>query len=144
MVRKSIVSALLLLYSLTAIGVPLHLHYCRGELKHVTLFVKAGCHEMPKEQVARACCKEKQPHCAIGQAHNQCCSDDTQWLQEDLPVIVAEYIQLTIDLDDLNPGVHEILSEESMHRMDPIPEIQYPPGADIPLYLVHCSLIFYG
>ena len=83
------VLVLLTLYSGAAIGVPLHSHYCGGELQHVTLFTQMECddHEDMHAHVEKpqSCCtKGLTTQCeASNDNHDGCCDDQSEFLQLD-------------------------------------------------------------
>lgn len=142
MYRKSLVVALVLLYSASAIGVPMHFHYCQGELKHVSFLVKMECDEPGTVSTDHACCQTAKSHCATSQTLNSCCDDATQWLQDDLPAICAKsdldlngdlfITALSSDFPDPYAVSVSVVSDASTRL---IPR---------PLYLMQCALIFYG
>ena len=143
MARQLFVSVLLGLYCLSAIGVPLHLHYCRGELQNISLFVRSGCAEMPEAQ-AHKCCNELPAQCATEHAKNHCCDNDTRWLKEDVPVVCTELsipgskvVAAPLATSEVTlPQGDAYVSYATAHR--------YPPGNAPPSYLLHCALIFYS
>lgn len=143
MLRKSLVAALILLYSATAIGVPLHFHYCRGELKHVSFLLKMECHVPETGTAEHACCKTTKPQCGNGQTLNSCCDDATQWIQDDLPAICAKS-----DLDQLS-GLTAMIPasvptiEYALHHILPSTDHDFQQ-VHPPLYLLQCAFIFYG
>lgn len=143
MVRKFVVSVLVLLYSASAIGLPLHFHYCGGELKHVTLFVKMSCHEPEQEQDPHACCKNKAAQCHAGLTMNSCCDDATEWIQDNVPAVQARALDLVlypISYAVAIPVLNSLHSEmePGVYSDDADP----PPG--LPFYLLACALIYYG
>lgn len=142
MYRKSLVAALMLLYSASAIGIPMHFHYCQGELKHVSFLLKMECHDPGTGQTDPACCQTSRSHCASGQTLNSCCDDATQWIQDDLPAICAKS-DLDLDGDLFITAMASDLSDPYGVIID--------TGSDAsirnigrPLYLMQCALIFYG
>jgi hypothetical protein len=143
MLRKSAVSLLLFLYSLSAIGMPMHFHYCKGELKHVTLFVQKGCHPEPAPTSDHACCKSLNSHCDLGDVRDNCCDNSTEWLQDNAPTVCAKAFVLQ-DTPDKELVILSFCDTETIYS-DQIArdDTETIHGSDPPLYLLHCSLIYY-
>jgi len=142
--RKIVVGLLILLYSASAIGLPLHFHYCKGVLKHVTLFVKMTCHELELERTAHACCKSH-TQCSAGPTMNTCCDDATEWIQDSIPAILARDVEfdLTLLVNAVAPSSAKSLNTVITQEVfGPGPDAGPPPGP--PIYLLTCSLIYYG
>jgi hypothetical protein len=144
MLKRALISVLVLLYSLTAIGMPLHFHYCKGELQHITLILRMDCHEQEPVE-GQSCCKPTTAHCPESLAVNACCSDATQWLHEEVPAICSANI-LPEEGPDGYAVAHilTIAGHTPSGGSDMIPREPQSPGPDIPLYVAHCALIFYG
>ena len=148
MLKQITVSALILLYSLSVIGMPLHFHYCMGNLQHVSLLVKKGCHESDGAVRHHGCCDQK-PVCHQSEpgevmGMDNCCDDATEWLHEELSAVCA-WTQTNTLLQTTLPVVisHVLLiSEEQTTPASENRQDLPPPGA--PLYKLHCALIFYS
>ena len=140
MLRKVLVSSLILLYSLSVIGVPLHFHYCRGELKHVSLVVRKGCQGEDMHKVmARDCCKKTKPQCTKG----KCCNDATEWAQENIPAVVQKLVfKAPMTLRSAEQVAESHLTEYTYQQ--PAPRDMEALAESPPLYLLKCSLIYYG
>jgi len=143
MFRKSVVAILILLYSASAIGMPLHFHYCRGELKHVTLFLKMECHEVTSEQISPNCCKKAQTLCESGPSWNNCCDDDTRWIQDNLPAICSKSPDPVIIAPATSTLPNLSISDELALAPFNTGLCEFIP-LETPRYLAHCALIFYG
>ena len=48
--KQLFVLSLVMIYSISAVGVPLHYHYCKGDLEHITLLVQKECSDHNEEQ----------------------------------------------------------------------------------------------
>jgi len=148
MMRKISVLVLLTLYSTVAIGVPLHYHYCGGELQHISLFTTKECashddvHSNTEE--LRTCCEGKTvSHCQDGISIPDCCDDKTELLQIDesvtaLVLLQSDYVDAVIACEFAE--LPKIIQKEdatgvAIHVLQPKPVLPY---------LEHCSLIFYG
>jgi hypothetical protein len=146
--RRFLVAILVLLYSASAIGVPLHFHYCRGELKHVTLLVKMECHVPESGMAGHACCQKEYTQCGNAlQSFNTCCNDATRWLQDHAPAVCPKDHAGDIQTKS---GTDDIAVE---HRIAPVPQItisdlllrtESDTGDKAPRYLRFCALIYYG
>jgi|GEM_PF-2619113 len=148
MMRKLTVLIMLTLYSSVAIGVPLHYHYCAGELQHITLFAPSECtshddtHKKVEEPVT--CCEVKTvSNCNEADSLPDCCDDQTELLQLDESVTALIFLQnkytdavVACEFVEL-PSV---LQKEDA-QADPIHVLRSNPVLP---YLEHCSLIFYG
>jgi hypothetical protein len=124
-------------------GVPLHFHYCRGELKHVTFLVKMYCHMPENADAPTGCCKKKTQQCAVGVVLQDCCDDATQWLQENLPAVCIK--SNVSDLQGCDPAFVTGMSFGQLTVDNAIAVSTFeaiPP--DTPLYLLQCALIYYG
>ena len=144
MLRRLLVSVLTLLYSAATIGMPLHFHYCRGELKHVSVLLKLDCHDTEQSEAGHACCKTPKPHCESKRALNTCCDDSTQWVQDEMLALnVKSSESETSEIPEvLSCGVSawsEQAGQNASLRASMDEYVQPPP-----LYLLQCSLIFYG
>jgi hypothetical protein len=142
MFRSILVTILISAYGLATIGLPLHFHYCRGELKHVTMFVRMGCHEQEHQTFAHGCCESK-PQCEPGHLNNHCCQDATKWLHEDNPAVIAQNLTFNTPGCEMvsaviNPDLR--LSESKSPRQTH--HVLATTGP--PLYLMQCAFIFYG
>jgi hypothetical protein len=144
MFRKSAVVILILLYSASAIGVPLHFHYCRGELKHITFFVKMECHEPGADQAVHACCQGMKAETCSGHTLNNCCDDATQWIQDNLPAICAKNTE-----DQTNIAQVAVIRLDQTFESKAVytagkPSEDVKNNIGIPLYVLQCALIYYG
>jgi hypothetical protein len=148
MMRKISVLVLLTLYSAVAIGVPLHYHYCGGELQHITLFAPKECesHDVAHKKVEepQACCQGKAiSHCNDETSGPDCCEDQTELLQLDdrvaaLVLLQGKYADAIVVCEFAE--LPSIQQKEAVNS--DITYVQPPPL--VQSYLEHCSLIFYG
>ena len=149
MMRKLSVLVLLTVYSATAIGVPLHYHYCEGELQHVSILFKKACasHEEDEhtDEVPTACCTSKDvSHCEESKGvNNDCCDNESDLVQigdefvgytNVLPDDISELIWSASETEVLSTYLEELVSHPT----------HGPPGVEVKKYLAHCSFVFYG
>jgi hypothetical protein len=144
MLRKSLVSTLILLYSASAIGLPLHFHYCRGELKHITLLVKMECHAQEHDTMDHACCRAQKSQCDLGIKTQNCCDDATQWIQEDLPALCVEGHDLEFPVIANAAVTSSVELFQHLYSGVSIFSVKENPGTGPPIYQIQCSLIYYG
>ena len=148
MIRKATVLLLLTLYSAVAIGVPLHYHYCGGELQHITLFAAKECESHDDTHVkvedALVCCQDQEiSHCNDGVSVPDCCDDETEILQ------LNERVAALVFLQDMYSDVIGVCEFNELPTVQLEEEPDYDlirglPVATVQTYLEHCSLIFYG
>ena len=149
MMRKLSVLVLLTVYSATAIGVPLHYHYCEGELQHVTFIFRKGCDSHDEdahvEESPFACCLGKEvSHCEESAAsESDCCDNESDLLQ-----IGDEFVAVTNTLADdytaLMPVVEVVeMAGEYVQSLLANPA-NGPPLPAQKKYLTNCSFVFYG
>jgi hypothetical protein len=122
---------------------PLHFHYCMGELKHVTFLLKVECHGEGTVGDLHACCGVSKSSCSAGHSLNKCCNDSTEWLQDEIPALLQK-----VDSDTLTDGI-EAYPKGGNHVLISSVHSELHPGSNLqisprPLYLLKCSLIYYG
>ena len=134
-------------YSLSVIGMPLHYHYCKGELQHVTAFTQKECesHESKKQSPFACCLKSGEKHCdmALDAEEPDCCSDQSKWVQLD-ELAVAEFVKVQLHnyLGLLNIYHSYTFLREA--GASGVPVERGPPVPAVARYIYHCSLVFYG
>ncbi len=148
MLRKMLVLAMLTVYSASAVGVPLHYHYCKGELQHITLFTQKECdshekHEEEAEKSPFACClSASADHCGMVDDPD-CCDDESDLIQLD-DEMAAAIMPFNVD-NEFCAATFNPLEETSVcHHTEAGFDAHAPPVPAISLYLAHCSFVFYG
>ncbi len=136
-----------MIYSVSAVGVPLHYHYCKGDLEHITLLIQKECsdHEEEQQRLADspfACCLKDKMSCEASTEKGDCCDDQTEFLQMD-----EDAVQALGDVKDLVqfyalPRNVEVSGSDQEMTVEP--RAHSPPDTGPPLYLLNCSLVFYG
>lgn len=145
--KRLLVIGLVMVYSISAVGVPLHYHYCKGDLEHVTLLVQKECSdhdEEPKRLVDSpfACCLKGKMSCESSTEKGDCCDDQAEFLQLD-----EDAIQVFVDLTELTQFVTSAEAVDiavSDREMLVEPCANGPPDYGPPVYLLNCSFMFYG
>ena len=139
---------MLTVYSASAIGVPLHYHYCKGELQHITLFTQKECdsheeHEKEVEKSPFSCClANTSDHCGMAD-ESDCCDDESDLIQLDdeaaaisvLPFFDAELSSVAVNFDFISIQVDKDVIGYNAHA---------PPLTGPKIYLANCSFVFYG
>jgi hypothetical protein len=91
------------------VGIPLHKHYCQGNLEDVQVFLEAdSCHDEAKEE--HACCGNDLPSCHQNQeedacmhnscASNECCDDEVELLKAELVLISSSIPDYSTDIEE--------------------------------------------
>jgi hypothetical protein len=122
--------------------VPLHLHFCEGELQHITVLIRMeGCaSETGKDEPG--CCKNKRRPCNNELSRNSCCDDATQWLQDDLAAICLT----NVHGDEVVSTLSAVSPESVVVPLHDSPSV-YPDlltSSGPPLYIFQCALVYYG
>ena len=142
------VMVLLSLYSLAAIGVPTHAHYCKGELQHITLYLTKECDthehdEAPVVEKTSCCTGTAATHCEADiDKQTDCCDDESDLIQfeVDAVMLAGAFTPALIGQEAFDPSAIGIGSFESDCQ---IPRANAPPEVQTHLYLALCSLVFY-
>lgn len=126
---------------LSQIGLPLHMHYCKGVLESVSLLVNPGCQD--HEEVAKVsdCCKKIEAlNCP--KTDNNCCDDEVTVLTQDItsvPPYEAQWTDMAF-VQETSPRV--ALAEST--RINSIPVATDNTGNGPPIYILHQALIYYA
>ena len=143
-----LVLGLVMIYSVSAVGVPLHYHYCKGDLEHVTLLFQKECsdHKEETNRVADspfACCLKGKMSCEMTTDDGNCCDDETELLQLDDEVVVQSMPNLgDVPVQAVELPLTETLEVEYTEAIQPCANA--PPQNGPPVYLMNCSFVFYG
>jgi hypothetical protein len=97
------------------VGVPLHKHYCQGQLADIKVFVETeSCHDNSEETVG--CCGAERSSCHSNQdeEHNaleacgadSCCDDQLELLRADVNIITQNTSELDADLAEIINMIH--------------------------------------
>lgn len=137
MFKRCTVIFFALLYTLSAFGLPVHYHYCKGKLKHITLFSKKQC---ASETAPFACCLTQKGICKtdIG---GECCDDELKLLETQNDQFIQNSEFPNEELQCATPPVLiDDIAEESTGS-DDAGNSGPPPG---PKFALHCAFLFYG
>ena len=126
---------------LSQIGLPLHMHYCKGVLESVSLLVNPGCQD--HEEVAKVsdCCKKVEAlNCP--KTDNNCCDDEVTVLTTDI-TSVAPYEVQWADMAFVQETSPMATHAEST-RISRVPVATDNTGNGPPIYILYQSLIYYA
>jgi hypothetical protein len=145
MVRILIANVIAGVMLLSQVGLPLHMHYCKGMLESVSVFISADCEEhIVKEKtspIGECCVKDLVSDCSSEK--DGCCDDQVQIITQDITLVsphLSEWTELTVYF---NPLPILIPVDDSVSQFSNANLFQ---GADSgpPIYLMQHALIFYG
>lgn len=144
MLRKVTVMLFVLLYSMSAVGMPLHYHYCKGQLQHVTLLTKRTCDDTHAKAVSPFACCLGLDKMVCEADEGDCCDDESQWLSNDEDQLQASLTKSIADLDlqIVSPEAGwDLIGSSAETEVEPTANAPPPGGAK---YLLYCSFVFYG
>ena len=134
--------ALASLILLSQIGVPLHMHYCKGMLESVSVFVKSVCDDHKEPVDLPACCQKiAASHCP--EESDNCCDDQVKVLTQEITSLMphfAKWVDVVADVTCTTLPVTKVSVEAvSVSKRSPIDSDSGPP-----IYILHQALIFYA
>ncbi|GEM_PF-1026041 len=141
MIRPVLSYMLTTLMLLSQIGLPLHMHYCKGMLESVSVFFSQGCNDHDEIVDPKACCKkEESKSCSKGDS--DCCDDKVN-------ILIQDNISLIPHLDKwgLKIPVASTLSvvvTETTQKISLISVTEKYTDSGPPIYILHQALIFYA
>jgi hypothetical protein len=126
---------------LSQIGLPLHMHYCKGVLESVSLLANPGCQDHEEVALVSDCCKKLEaPDCP--KQDNKCCDDEVTVLTQNI-TSVAPYLMQWVDIPfETGTGSLPIVIEASGVNVIPITVDNTSGGP--PIYILHQALIYYA
>lgn len=141
MLRVAISYILTSIVLLSQIGLPVHLHYCKGMLESVSVFISQGCDDHQEVADLPACCKKMEAsHCTPGAG--DCCDDKVSILIQDIESLIPHFTKWNVivptpqELSISQPNKVELVSFPSI--------IGITTDTGPPIYILHQSLIFYA
>jgi hypothetical protein len=138
---------LILSYALTAtillsqVGLPLHMHYCKGVLESVSVFFSQGCTDHKEVVDPKACCKKEESKSCNKEASG-CCDDKVNILIQDNISLIPHF-----DKWDLITPVASIAAVPVVKLTEQIAPVSIPgihTDSGPPIYILHQALIFYA
>ena len=70
-------------------GLPLHMHYCKGMLESVAVFVSAECDKQDPVSNVLACCKKQESKSC--HKDDSCCDDEVTVLLQDFDSLIPHF-----------------------------------------------------
>lgn len=145
MARIIVAHTFTLVMLLSQLGLPLHMHYCKGMLESVSVFFSLGCDDhkdLQQEIKVRDCCKQDIASDCSSQKNN-CCDDEIKLLTQEITSVSPNIlkwvdVQSYITTHLIPPPTVEVLSGFSN------PFLHQGTDSSPPIYLMHHALIFYG
>ncbi len=145
MARILMANFLTMVILLSQVGLPLHLHYCKGLLESVSVFVSVGCNdheEKPEIVIDRDCCK-KDIVSDCSKEKNNCCDDEIKLLTQEITSISPDFttwveVQPYINTQLITSPPQLLVSNFSN------PYLHQGTDSGPPIYLMQHAFIFYG
>ena len=134
--------ALASLILLSQVGVPLHMHYCKGILESVSVFVKSVCDDHKEAVALPACCKKMvADHCP--KEKDKCCDDQVKVLTQEITSLMPHFLKW-VDIVSLftSPSISQDKVEGDLFSFQTSSLIESDSGP--PIYILHQALIFYA
>jgi hypothetical protein len=142
MIRPVISYALTSLILLSQVGMPLHMHYCKGKLESISILLPAKCDDKDIPVNLPACCKKAMAHHCSKKQTKKCCDDEVMILKQNITSIAPSFVkwvdaQVAIEA----PSILLIAPVQVT-----IPDLNEGNTSDSgpPIYILHRSLIFYA
>lgn len=126
---------------LSQIGLPLHMHYCKGVLESVSVFFSQGCNDHDEVVDPKSCCKKKESKSCNNDA-SDCCDDKVNILIQDNISLIPHF-----DKWDLITPVASTISIPVTKQAEQVSPISIPgihTDSGPPIYILHQALIFYA
>jgi hypothetical protein len=126
---------------LSQTGLPVHLHYCKGMLESVSVFMSQGCDDHQEMANLPVCCKKSEAsHCDKGDG--DCCKDQVNILIQDIDTLVPHFAKW----EAVIPAAQ--LSLVAFNDQTEVAEYTSLTGnisdSGPPIYILHQSLIYYA
>ncbi len=134
--------ALASLILLSQVGVPLHMHYCKGMLESVSVFVKSACEDHKEVEALPACCKKMViDHCP--KEKDNCCDDQVKVLTQEITSLMPHFLKW-VDIVSLftSPSISQDKVEGDLFSFQTSSLIESDSGP--PIYILHQALILYA
>ena len=142
MFRHTISYALTSLILISQVGVPLHMHYCKGILESVSVLFAAKCNDHDVPANLPACCKKAFASHCIKKEGKKCCDDEVKVIKQDITSITPSFVKW-VDL------AAEINGKTTFESISVQPTVLHHAEGNTsdsgpPIYILHQALIFYA
>lgn len=127
--KKAVATILSVFYLLVTVGLAVDVHYCTGEIASVQLFSETN-----------SCCDED------GDCSANCCHYASQVIQFEEQQTLLSNFRLTIEQPVAQLAISELAHSPDFFtdQDSPIIENAFSPPPNEPVWLLHCSLVYYG
>lgn len=125
---------------LSQLGLPLHIHYCKGMLESVSVYFSAACNDHEEITNLPACCATY----SVTNCHkdDSCCDDEFKLLLQEFDSLLPQFDKWDNNVASINDSIYQsiyssgasIAQITSGHNNDSGP----------PIYIRYNSLIFYA
>jgi hypothetical protein len=134
--------ALASLILLSQVGVPLHMHYCKGILESVSVLFKMECDDHVEVADLPACCQKIAASSCNEKNHN-CCDDQVKVLTQEITSLMPHFVKW-VDVVSVftSPSIPEIKNVAEVVPIIASSVIESDSGP--PIYILHQALIFYA
>ncbi len=141
MTRLVLSYALTTIILLSQVGLPLHMHYCKGVLESVSVFFSQGCNDHDEVADPRACCKKEESRSCKSDA-SDCCDDKVNILIQDNISLIPHFDKW----DLITPVASTFFIQETklVEQVSPINIQGIHTDSGPPIYILHQALIFYA
>lgn len=142
MIRPVVVYVFGAFILLSQVGLPVHLHYCKGMLESVSVFFNRGCDDHENIVDLPACCqKPTANHCS--KEGSKCCDDQVKVVTQDITSLRPHFIQWVDAAAQVEPQQtsHSVIT---IIENSPFSLIYVGSDPGPPIYILHQSLIFYA
>lgn len=134
--------ALASLILLSQVGVPLHMHYCKGMLESVSVLFKMECTDHAAVADLPACC-QKIASTSCSEKDDNCCDDQVKVLTQEITSLMphfGKWVDVFNVISSSSLPIFKIADEVVLTSVLPMIESDSGP----PIYLLHRALIFYA
>lgn len=140
MIRPFLSYALTAIILLSQTGLPLHMHYCKGILESVSVFISAACGDHKEVSDLPACCqKTMATHC---QKDENCCDDEVAVLLQDFDSLIPHFDQWGQAVPNEYSVDFPIMASIEDHSPKYATHLSADSGP--PIYILFHSLIYYA
>lgn len=134
--------ALASLILLSQVGVPLHMHYCKGMLESVSVLFKMDCDDHAEVADLPACC-QKIAATSCNEKKDNCCDDQVKVLTQQLTSLMPQFVKWVDVVSVFScPSLPQIKIANEVGFASVLPTIESDSGP--PIYILHQALIFYA
>lgn len=136
---SSVIASLILLGQ---VGLPLHLHYCKGMLESVSVFVRSACNDHEEVVSVKACCKSSTPDNTCDKEGDGCCDDETTIVTQEITSLPPKIFSDALPALPASLPVWSGFTAASTSA-SPLPARMCTTHGP-PIYILHQALIFYA